>query len=113
VGRITLRFGNEKSLAGKAASGGLAGSTLMRGTKNKSRQQIQDESGRLKANICVNGAGTGATGNIQTIEANLEGALRLVAEILREPRFRKTQSTARSRLPIRRTRYFLRGSTSR
>ena len=87
VARINLRFGDEKSLAGKAAIGGLAGSTLMRGTKNKSRQQIQDESDRLKANIGVSGGGTGATGSIQTIEANLEGTLRLVAEILREPTF--------------------------
>ena len=91
VARVNLRFGDEKSLSGKAAIGGLAGSTLMRGTKDKSRQQIQDETDRLKANISVNGGGPGAFGSIQTIEANLPGALRLVAEILREPSFPESE----------------------
>ncbi len=91
VARVNLRFGDEKSLSGKAAAGGLAGSTLMRGTKSKSRQQIQDETDRLKANISVNGGGPGAFGSIQTIEANLPGALRLVAEILREPSFPESE----------------------
>jgi zinc protease len=91
VARLNLRFGDEKSLTGKSAIGNLAGGTLMRGTKSKSRQQIQDETDRLKANISVNGGGTGAFGSIQTIEANLPGALRLVAEILREPSFPESE----------------------
>ena len=59
----------------------------MRGTKNKSRQQIQDEMDRLKAQINVSGSATSASASIETIEANLPGALRLAAEILREPAF--------------------------
>jgi len=54
----------------------------MRGTKNKSRQQIQDEMDRLKAHISVSGGATSATASIETIEANLPGALRLAAELL-------------------------------
>ncbi|MBZ5625470.1 MAG: insulinase family protein [Acidobacteriia bacterium] len=91
VARVTLRFGDEKSLSGKAATAGMAGNTLMRGTKSKSRQQIQDESDRLKANIGVGGGATNANGSIQTIEANLAGALRLTAEILREPSFPESE----------------------
>ncbi len=87
VARLNLRFGDEKSLTGQAAIGSLTGGTLMRGTKNKSRQQIQDETDRLKANIGINGGATGAFASIQAIEANLPGALRLVAEVLREPSF--------------------------
>lgn len=87
VARVNLRFGDEKSLAGKAAAAGLAGATLMRGTKNKSRQQIQDETDRLKANIMVMGNAMSASANIQTVEVNLDGALRLTAEVLREPAF--------------------------
>jgi zinc protease len=60
---------------------------LMRGTKTKSRQQIQDEMDRLKAEISVNGSVTGANASIETVAANLPGALRLVAEVLREPSF--------------------------
>jgi len=87
IATLALRFGDQESLAGKASIARLAGGTLMRGTRNKSRQQIQDESDRLKANIGVNGLPTGANANIQTVEANLAGALRLTAEILREPSF--------------------------
>ena len=74
-------------LFGKAATAGITGGLLMRGTKNKSRQQIQDEMDRLKAQINVSGGATSASASIETIEANLPGALRLAAEILREPAF--------------------------
>ncbi len=87
VALVTLRFGDEKSLFGKDAVGSMTGSLLMRGTKNKSRQQIQDEMDHLKARINVNGSATSASASIETTEANLPGALRLVAEILREPSF--------------------------
>jgi zinc protease len=87
VANINLRFGDEKSLFGKDAAASMAGSMLMRGTKNKTRQQIQDEMDKLKARISVNGSASGASASIETTEANLPGALRLVAEILREPSF--------------------------
>src|ERR1035437_9600699 len=84
---VTIRFGDEKSLFGKAAIAGIAGGLLMHGTNNKSRQQIQDEIDRLKAQMNVSGGPTSATATIETVEANLPGALRLAAEILREPAF--------------------------
>src|SRR6185369_3436891 len=87
VANVTIRYGDEKSLTGKSAIAGITGGLLMRGTKNKSRQQIQDEMDRLKAQLNVSGGPTSATARIETIEANLPGALRLAAEILREPAF--------------------------
>ena len=63
----------------------------MRGTRSKSRQQIQDEIDRLKAHVSVSGSATSATASIETIEANLPGALRLAAEILREPAFPESE----------------------
>jgi len=84
---VGLRFGDEKSVEGKGTAAQLAGAALMRGTKNKSRQQIHDEMDKLKAEINVTGGATGATATIQTVEANLPGALRLAAEILKEPAF--------------------------
>src|ERR1039458_9177447 len=87
VASVTVRFGDEKSLMGKSSIAGIAGGLLMRGTKSKSRQQIQDEIDRLKAHVSVSGTATSATASIETIEANLPGALRLAAEILREPAF--------------------------
>ena len=52
---MNVRFGDEKSLFGKSTAGTMAGALLMRGTKNKNRQQIQDETDRLKAQINVSG----------------------------------------------------------
>jgi zinc protease len=87
VANLTVRYGDEKSLFGKGAIASITGGTLMRGTKTKSRQQIQDEMDRLKAQISVSGGATSATASIETVEANLPGALRLALEILREPAF--------------------------
>jgi zinc protease len=84
---LQVDFGDEKALAGKNAIGGMTGSLLMRGTKNKTRQQIQDEMVKLNARINVSGGVSEATANIQTTEENLIPALRLVAEVLREPSF--------------------------
>jgi zinc protease len=93
VAYMTLRFGNEKSLMGKSTAAGMAGSLLMRGTKNKNRQQIQDETDKLKAQINVSGGTTGATATVQTLEANLAGSLTLVRELLREPSFPEAEFT--------------------
>ncbi len=87
VALVNLHYGTEKSLFGKSATAQLAGAMLMRGTKNKSRQQIQDDMDKLKARIQVNGGATGASATVETTEANLPEALKLVAEILREPGF--------------------------
>ena len=87
VALINLRFGDEKTLFGKSAAASGAGSMLMRGTKNKTRQQIQDEMDKLRARISIGGGATGAAARIETIEANLPGAIRLAAEVLREPSF--------------------------
>ena len=93
---LTLRFGDEHNLAGKAAAAQMADALLMRGTKTKSRQQIQDEMQRLNATINVGGGGgrggggraTGSVGaTISTTAENVIPALRLAVEILKEPAF--------------------------
>jgi zinc protease len=83
--QIRLDFGDEKSLSGKNPAAQLLGALLIRGTKNKSRQQIQDEMDKLKARIGISGTGASVSATIETTEENLPGALRLVAEVLREP----------------------------
>ena len=84
---LNVRFGDEKSLFGKSAAGSMTGALLMRGTRNKTRQQIQDETDRLKAQINVSGSATGANANVRTLEANLGDSLQFVRELLREPSF--------------------------
>jgi zinc protease len=87
VARLTLRMGDEKSLMNRATAGGFAGDLLMRGTKNKTRQQIQDALDKLKARANVGGGATSASATIETTRENLPAVLKLVAEILREPAF--------------------------
>jgi zinc protease len=87
VANLQLHFGDEKSLATKGAAPRLAGSLLMRGTKQHTRQQLQDEFDKIKARVNVSGTLTGAGASVDTVRAGLIPGLRLAAEILREPSF--------------------------
>lgn len=82
-----FRHGTETALMGRSTAGDLAGSMLMRGTKNRSRQEISDELDRLKAQGSVGGGALLASGSFTTVRENLVSVLRLAAEILREPAF--------------------------
>jgi zinc protease len=84
---IHLRFGDEQSLNGLGATGDLTGALLMRGTKTRTREQLQDEMVKLNARINATGGAGRATATINTTEANLVPALRLAVEMLREPAF--------------------------
>jgi zinc protease len=85
--RITLRFGDEKSLANKGTAAEFAGTLLMRGTTKHTRQQLKDEFDRLKANVFVGGGATQAFVNVTTTRPNLVEVMKLVAEVLKEPAF--------------------------
>ena len=91
VANINLRFGDEKSLMNRADAAGFAGQLLQRGTAKHTRQQIQDEFDRLKAQVRVFGSATGANVSIETTRQNLPAVMRLVGEILREPAFSQTE----------------------
>lgn len=84
---LTLRFGDEHSLAGEDAAADLSAALLMRGTKSKSRQEIQDEMQRLNATIGIRGGLSGVTASISTTAENLVPAMQLAVEILRDPAF--------------------------
>lgn len=84
---VNVRFGDEKSLFGQSAVAEMTGALLMRGTKSRNRQQIQDETDRLKAQVSVYGDVSSATASLRTLEANLPDSLRLVRELLRESTF--------------------------
>jgi len=95
---IQLRFGDEKSLVGSNAAAELTAALLMRGTKTKTRQQIQAEMDKLDARINAGGGGGRGGGgrgaalgsvsaSVQVKAENLVPALRLAVEILRDPAF--------------------------
>ncbi|MGQ0537589.1 MAG: M16 family metallopeptidase, partial [Gemmatimonadaceae bacterium] len=85
--RLTLRYGSVAALTGRSNTGPLMAAMLLRGTKSKSRQQIKDEFDRLKAQVGISGGTNTLSANIQTLRPNLPAALKLLAEVLREPAF--------------------------
>jgi zinc protease len=83
VAQLVLHWGDEQSKMGRSAACRLASAMLIRGTKNHTREQLRDEFDRLKASVSVSGNGA----SIETLRPNLPAALRLVAEVLRQPAF--------------------------
>lgn len=96
---IRLNFGNEENLRGQARIAPLSAQMLMRGTANRTRQQIQDELARLQSQLSVGGGAGAAVANIQSTRANLPQVLALAFEVLREPAFPEGElETLRSQL---------------
>ena len=85
--QFSFRHGTEAALTGRATAGVLAGSMLMRGTTQRSRQDISDELDRLRAQGSVNGSALSVGGSFTTVRENLAAVLRLAGEVLREPAF--------------------------
>jgi len=85
--KMTLRFGDEKSLLGTSTAADLAADILSKGTKTKTRQQFQDELDKIKARVSISGGPTQANVSIETTRENLIPAMKLVAEALKQPAF--------------------------
>jgi len=85
--RLTLRFGDEKTLLGTATAADLAADMLSKGTAKHTRQQFQDELDKLKARVSISGEARQANVSIETTRDNLLPALQLVAEALKQPIF--------------------------
>jgi zinc protease len=88
---VRLHFGDEKSVFGKQTAASMAGALLMRGTAKHTRQQLNDEIDKLKTRLSVSGGDTTAQASISTVRDNFLGALRLAAEVLREPSFPESE----------------------
>jgi zinc protease len=91
VAAITVRYGDEKSLANRATAAQLAGAMLTRGTARHTRQQIKDEFDRLRARVSIVGGPTQAVVSVETTRENLAAVLNLAAECLRESVFPATE----------------------
>ena len=86
-GSIALRFGTEQTLTGRRVAGEVAGAMLMRGTLERTRQQMKDTLDKLKASVNVGGSVRSVTASFQVRRENLAPTLRLIAEMLRKPAF--------------------------
>ncbi|MCU0620393.1 MAG: insulinase family protein [Gemmatimonadales bacterium] len=87
VATLSLRYGTLASVSGKAAAADMAGDMLLRGTTTRSRQQVKDEFDRLKASVALGGGPLSLTATVTTTRPNLVPALRLLAEVLKQPAF--------------------------
>ncbi|HZT62685.1 MAG TPA: pitrilysin family protein [Burkholderiales bacterium] len=83
VAQLALQWGDEQSKANRAAACGATSGMLLRGTRKNSREQLRNRFDKLNANVAVDGEG----GSIETVGASLPEALRLMAEVLRQPSF--------------------------
>jgi zinc protease len=103
---IELRFGDATTLKGETTAASFASALMMRGgTKQHTRQQIQEELRKLDASVNVGGGGGGGRGGgrggfgggggapanlnatITAPSKNFVAALRIAAEILKEPAY--------------------------
>jgi zinc protease len=84
---LTFRIGNLEKLKGMSTIGDLTGSMLNKGTKTKTKQEVQDAFDKLKASVRVNGGATSFSVSITTTKENLIPTIALVREVLRDPVF--------------------------
>ena len=85
--RMTLRYGDQKSLMNKSAISVFTASMLDKGTTTRSRQQIKDELDKLKAQVNVFGGGNQVNVIIKTTKENLPAVIRIVGDVLKHPAF--------------------------
>lgn len=91
VANFSLDLGSEESLMGLNTQGGAVGAMLMRGSKNYNREQLQEEFDKLKATVQIGGSLRSAFARLTTTKENLVPAMRLMAEVLMQPAFSKTE----------------------
>ncbi|HVT58473.1 MAG TPA: pitrilysin family protein [Thermoanaerobaculia bacterium] len=84
---LTLHLGDAASLRGHAAAGALAPAMLLRGTRQRTRQQIRDDLDHLQAQLQIFGGASAVLASLEVARPNLAPALRLLGEVLREPAF--------------------------
>ncbi len=87
VVRINFDLGNLEELRNLNVIPRMAGSMLDRGTEKYSREELQAEFDKLKANVSAYGGATNSGVTITTTKENLPAVLDLVEEVLKNPGF--------------------------
>jgi zinc protease len=84
---LALHYGNEKSLSGHTSATQFIGPLMMRGTKKKDRQKLQDALDNLGAQMSVSGLIGNLDVSIECKRDKLPEVLDLLEEVLRQPAF--------------------------
>ena len=83
IAQLTLYWGDEVSRQGRARACAFADGMLMRGSRRHTRAELRDAFDKLQTVALVGASGA----SLETRRPQLEAALRLAAEVLREPAF--------------------------
>ena len=86
-GHMRLHYGSSESLAGRRVATGLLPKLLLRGTREMEYRELQDAIDLLQCDLNISGHSGLLAASIDTDAEHLTSALRLLATILREPRF--------------------------
>ncbi len=82
---ITLRYGDLQNLRGFESAAAFLPTLMTRGTKQLTRQQLQDELDRHRASLRASGDTGEASFSIETKRSELGPVLELLRAVLREP----------------------------
>ncbi|HEV7998260.1 MAG TPA: insulinase family protein, partial [Planctomycetaceae bacterium] len=82
--RLELRYGDVQNLHGLQTACAILPDLMLTGTKNLTKQQIQDTLDKLKATLRASGGAGTVTFSLQTHRETLPDVLRLLKQILRE-----------------------------
>jgi zinc protease len=85
--RLTLRFGDEKSLFGQETVASFVASLLDKGGAGLTRQQIADRLDQLQASVDFGGSDQTVSATITTKRDKLPAVVELVGKLLRQPAF--------------------------
>ena len=88
---FAMRNGNVNQLMNKGLTAQYTASMLNKGTKNRSRQEIEDKLSELKSTIFFRGSNGRVYANISSTEDNLMETLSLMADMLKNPVFDETE----------------------
>ena len=84
---LSFRHATPESRRGNIQIGRATGAMLMRGTENRTREEINDTLDQLKAQGGIGGNVAGSNGSFTTVSEHLPAVIELAAEIFQKPAF--------------------------
>lgn len=88
---FTMRTGNVDELMDKGLAARYTARMLNKGTKTKSRQDIEDKLSALKSSVYFNGSNGRVTASVNSTEEDLMETLELMTDMLKNPAFDATE----------------------
>lgn len=89
--RLAIRFADAAQLTGQATLSSAVADMLTYGTRDMTRQQINDRIDELQADISLSGGGTNLFVNITTTGANLPAVIDLALHLVKDASFPEDQ----------------------